>query len=149
MFLMKFNSSCVNICNFKCGTCVFKEPNDGCLCSWNFTDFRFVPLLMVNLNCLSSFFQSSGKDVQVSLCCFGRMVCDRIYFSFHLRQGNNVLFFKNVAVNLYWVKVVARAFEKNVTTIFDNSSSFVSDSHWVAWFMAYLYSVFCSFSSQS
>ena len=32
-FFLKFIHSCVISCNMKCGTCVFREPNDGCVCS--------------------------------------------------------------------------------------------------------------------
>ena len=32
-FFLKFIHSCVISCNMKCGTCVFREPKDGCVCS--------------------------------------------------------------------------------------------------------------------
>ena len=65
-------------------------------------------------------------------CNFGRKIPGLICFCFRLKLVNKVLFFsENVAVSLYPVSVVARAFEYIVAITFVVCIACGSDSHCV------------------
>ena len=118
--------------------------------TWKFTNFCWVTLFAVRLNRPNSFFQPSGfRCRSLSILIFQKKSWWSL-FLFQLETWEQCSFSsENFAVNLYPIKVLARAFEWNVAIIFVVSISCGSDSHWVTWFIASLCSVFWSFSSQS
>ena len=104
--------------------------------TWKFTSFLFIPSSCVKFSRLCSFLQSWGLWCSNLSYYFDRKICGLVGFY--------------VGVNLYPVNVVDRAFEYSVATIFVVSMACGgSDSHCVTWIIAYLCTVFCSFSSKS
>ena len=118
--------------------------------TWNFTSYLFVPSFCVKFNRLSSFLQSWGlRCSSLSILLWWKdSLSSRFLLPFETCE-QWTFFSENVAVNLYPVNVVDRAFEYSVATTFVLAIACGSDSHCVTWFIAYLSSVFCSFSSRS
>ena len=95
--------------------------------TWKFTNFCWVPLFAARFNRLNSFFQPSGfRCRSLSILLFFQKKSWSSLFLFQFETWEQWIFSsENFAVNLYPIKVVARAFEWNVAIIFVVSISVV------------------------